>query len=648
MLKAKKISIVLLLTVLIPVAAYAQPGREFEMENKREPKTETKKKEVVSSIGMWNVSGFGAFQDSTLLDTLQDYFHIFHPVFKEVLTATYVGNYGTPYLNNDFFGRESDMGFFFLKSREAYLLTPAKIDYYNTTTPYTRLDFSQSENKARKNETRFNVIHSQNVSPYLNFTFRFDQATSQGQYNYQDSKNNAITLYSSYTKEELSIYSGFVSNTIKNSENGGLVNDSLIFDPGDTEYLNVNLNASKNAFNSTYFFTNAEYRIGKYDEIDDSTEVFRPILGVLYSVQYQRHKQEFNEEEQYDSVFFDNSYYGEDYIKDSIRFNILSNTFQLKQYENTNRNASFGKRAFLGYDFVQGSTPGINEEVSNRQNIKYSNLYTGGGIFRQTGKFWRWNFDGKLYLLGRNAGQTELNGEIAKPFTFFDDSLAALVFNGAIENLVADPFQEKFSSNHVKWDNDLKMEQRMIAGGKFISAKRKLQIGGKYAILNNYIYNDTLGIPTQTNKEIIMLSAYLDKDFNYRNLHFRTRVLWQKSSNEELVHLPDLSAFISAYYKFIVSKVLFTQIGIDTRYNTAYYADAYSPSTGLFHLQNEKEYGNFPYIDVYASLRLKRTRLFFKMMNIGSEFIDREYITTPNYPMVRSTFRLGVSWAFYD
>ena len=124
--------------------------------------------------------------------------------------------------------------------------------------------------------------------------------------------------------------------------------------------------------------------------------------------------------------------------------------------------------------------------------------------------------------------------------------------------------------------------------------------------------------------------------------------MWQKPSNEELIHLPDLSAFVSAYYKFVVSKVLFSQIGIDTRYNTEYYADAYAPSTGLFHLQSEKKYGNYPYIDVYASIRLKRTRLFFKMMNIGSEFIHEVYITTPTYPMNRSTFRLGVSWAFYD
>ena len=188
----------------------------------------------------------------------------------------------------------------------------------------------------------------------------------------------------------------------------------------------------------------------------------------------------------------------------------------------------------------------------------------------------------------------------------------------------------------------------MQVGGKFVSAKRKLNMGGRYEIINNFIYNDTLGIPAQTTDKLAVFSLHFDKDFNYRNFHFRTRLLWQKPSSEKYIHLPVFSTFVSTYYKFLISKVMFAQIGVDTRYNTKYYADAYAPSTGLFYLQNNKKYGNFPYIDVYASFRLKRTRVFFKMMNIGSEFIHEEYITTPTYPMNRATFRFGVTWAFYD
>jgi hypothetical protein len=228
------------------------------------------------------------------------------------------------------------------------------------------------------------------------------------------------------------------------------------------------------------------------------------------------------------------------------------------------------------------------------------------------------------------------------------DTSASLVLTGSVNNTVADYFQEEFYSNHFRWKNNFSMEQRMDVNGSIISPKFKLKLSGNYAIINNYIYNNYEGIPSQTGKELLVFSAFADKDFNHRNLHFRVRALWQKASDEEYIHLPDLSGFVSAYYKFVVSKVLFTQIGFDTRYNTKYYADAYSPATGLFYLQNEKKYGNYPYIDVYANLRLKRTRVFFKMVNIGTEFLNGEYITTPHYPMPRSSFRFGISWLFYD
>ena len=656
-LRTKFILVVLFLTLLVPYLGYTQAFEEFDVD-KEGTTTEEKAKtvDIKPKIGSWKISEFGAFQDSTKLDTMLDNYQIYHPVFINSITSTYVGNYGTPALNNDFFNRNSNVDFLFFKSREDYLLTPANIQYFNTRTPFTRLDFGQSANKAIKNETRFNFFHSQNASPYLNFTLQINMSKSAGQYNYQESKNNFITLYSSYNKDNLNIYSGFITNTVKNEENGGITGDSLLFNGAGTEFLNTNLSASKSAFKGTYYFVNGEYRFGKFIETEEDSALFRPIFGVSINTQYERHKQEFTDEEDAGNTFFKNTYYGEDYIKDSIRFHKLNNVFQLKQYENAKRKFSFGTRAFLGIDFIKTTTPGSDStkyggaDTTRYESIinNYSNLYGGGGIFRETGKFWTWNFGGKIYLIGPKSGQTELSGIISKPFKVFKDSLASLVIAGYINNTVADYFQEEFYSNHFRWDNNFSMEQRMDVNGSIISPKLKLKLSGNYSIINNLIYNDYEGIPSQTNKQILVLSAFADKDFNYRNLHFRVRALWQQVSNEEYIHLPKLSGFVSAYYKFVISKVLFTQIGADTRYNTKYYADAYSPSTGLFYLQNEKKYGNYPYIDVYANLRLKRTIVFFKMLNIGTNFLDGEYITTPHYPMPRSTFRFGLSWLFYD
>ncbi len=640
--------------ILLPVLSFSQVEQEMDEEEQIEAKQQVKV--ITPLIKLWYLDGFGAFKDSTRLDTIQDYFHIYNPVYKDAISVSYLGNYGTPYQNNNFFQRESTFDFFFLNSREAYLLNPGKVKYYNTRTPYTKLDFSQSQQRTKQNETRFNVLHTQNINPYLNVTFRYDQAKSEGQYKHQQSKNNFVTLYSNYNRDKLSIHGGFISNSIKNNENGGLTRDELIVSNTETEFLDVKLNNTRSEFGNMYFYGTGEYRIGKTikttasEEVEEKNEssVFKPIVGIIYSFEYQSNLKEFIDEEDSTNTFFQKDYYGEEYIKDSIRFRKIQNIIQLKKYENADRNTSFGTRAFLGQEFVKASMPGPDTGYFNRQTKRYSNIYAGGGIFRLTGDFWTWNFDGKIYLLGRNAGQTELSGIISKPFTLLKDSLTALTIEGKIENRVPDYFQDEFYSQHIRWNNNFKMEQRMTVNGRFNSPLRKLEFGANYSIINNFIYNDTAGIPSQTSKELLVISAYLDKDFNFGDFHFRTRLLWQKASDQSLVHLPDFSAFVSTYYQFVISKVLFTQLGIDTRYNTSYYADAYDPATGLFYLQNEQIMGDFPYIDAYASLRLKRTRVFFKMMNIGTEFIDREYFTVPHYPMNRRTFRFGVSWVFYD
>jgi hypothetical protein len=623
-------------------------------------------KQIEPGIKLWYLDGYGAFMDSTKLDTMLDYYHLYHPVYKNALTATYIGNYGTPAQNNNFLKRESDIDFYFLKTRSAYLLTPQSIRYYNTRTPYTLLDFSQSEHRTRKNETRFNVLHSQNVNPYLNVTFRFDQARSAGQYKNQEAKNNFVTLYSSYTKDRLNIHGGFISNSIINSENGGLKPDADLLGEPDTDFLDVNLTSVRSEFGNSVFFATGEYRFGRFEEIEQQDDLpdfeedteeeeempipkkFKPFVGILYSFEYQNNLKEYIDEEDSTNTFFQHAYYGEDYTKDSIRFHQIRNVIQLKQYENPERKTSFGKRVFLGQEFTKATMPGLEFGTFQPTTKRYSNIYAGGGIFRETGKFWTWNFDGRIFLLGRNAGQTEINGIISKPLSFLKDSLAFLRIRGSIENRMPDYFQEEFYSNRIRWNEDLKMEQRMTVNGILEIPERKLELNANYALINNYIYNDTLGIPSQFGGQLLVLSAYADKDFNLKNFHFRTRVLWQKVSNEDVLHLPEFSAFVSTYYKFVISKVLFTQLGFDVRYNTAYYSDAYHPTTGLFYLQNDVKTGNFPYIDAFANLRLKRTRIFFKMINVGTEFIDKEYYTTPGYPMNRMTFRFGVAWAFYD
>ncbi len=523
-------------------------------------------KTILPRVKAWQISPDGASTDSLRIDTLLYNYHNYHPAYKHSITNSYTGNYGGAVMTHDFSLRSYHTGFYFLRNHDPYLLTPRRLHYYNPTTPYTLLDYSQSENKNRSSETRLNVLHSQNINPRLNVTFRYDQAKSEGQYNFQSNRNNAITLYSGYSGEKLRLYGGFLFNRIQNEENGGMADDSEL--PGtETRYVQMRLTDARSDYKSNYFFAGAGYQLGFRKKTGDSV-MFRPVADLLYSFVMSNNLRLFSEGEEDDnSDFFPESYLNREFTNDSVRFNSITNILQLKFDESPQRKYSFGKRAYAGFELVPRSyaSPAYKDPVYpffkgsfkgslyegpeawwNRK--KYLNSFVGGGIFRHSGKFWSWEFEGRQYFSGWLAGQTELNGTLAKPFPFLRDSLAVLTIEGNLLNKAPDYFQESYFSNRARWNLDLNFEQRMNASGRFVSPRHHLDAGVKYSLINNLIYHDTLGIPAQTKKELLVLAAFVNKQFHLGPFILETDLLWQKASAPEFLHLPGLSARLGASF----------------------------------------------------------------------------------------------------
>ena len=89
-------------------------------------------------------------------------------------------------------------------------------------------------------------------------------------------------------------------------------------------------------------------------------------------------------------------------------------------------------------------------------------------------------------------------------------------------------------------------------------------------------------------------------------------------------------------------------MGVDCRYNTAYYANAYMPTTGQFHLQNTTLVGNYPLMNVYLNLHLKQFRFFVMYYNLSQTFMTPTYYSVPHYPLNPGMIKCGLSWNFYD
>ena len=604
-------------------------------------------KPIPSHIHSWQLKNYGALMEETKIDTALGFFHLYNPIYQNSISNTFTGNLGGAYQSNNFFKRDGDSDFYFYRAFDLYTKLPQDIRYFNSTTPYTLLDYSQSGNKNIQNETRFNTFHSQNVNKDLNFTFFYDQSKATGQYTYQENKFHTIGLYSSYESDQLVSHFNILFNRLKNQENGGLTEkDADLNQFKETGSYVVNLESARSSMSNSTIFWNNEYRLGKTVEQEDSLgniiEKFIPRNGFFYQIEYSGNQRTYHDDEA-NLEFYRNTFIDSIATSDTIGYNRLSNIFQLKFYEAPDRKYAFSKRAFIGHDLIRIKMP-VDTLL---EKFKYSNTFVGGAISRDEGKFWKWGAQGKFYLTGFRSGQTELSAFIYKPLKIGNDT-TSLRLSGELNTIVPDYFEQKFSSNHYNWNNRFGNMNEMIIKSQIHSQKYKLTIGANYALIANYIFNNAEALPQQGGREMLILSAYLNKDIESKHWLLRAKVLWQKGNQEEYLHLPDLSGYVSFNYRTLWSKVMYTQIGLDVRYNTEFYADAYDPATGRFYWQNQDKIGNFPFIDLHANLKLKRTRLFFQWLNAASGMLDGGFWAAPDYPLYRRTFRLGVAWSFYD
>jgi len=614
-------------------------------EKEEDSETESTKPKIPSVIKVWELTNQGSNMKPSELDTTLAFFHVYHPFEQKSISNIFTGNNGGAYQTNDFFKRSFTSDFSFSRSFDAYWLTPSKIQYFNTTTPYTVLDYTQSENKSAKNETRFNVIHSQNVNKKLNFEFIYNQTRSQGQYQNQENKYHNIGIVGSYNSDQFLSHSNIIFNRLQGDENGGILAGQSLTKVAETEDFIVLMDDAVNKINNNNFYTTNEYRLGKTVEADSAeyiVEQFIPRVGFIHELEYSGNDRLFTKDNPRDN-FFKHIYSDSIKTSDTLRYNRLTNIFQIRMYEAPDRKFTFGKRAYIGHDQLWYFFSGTGKYYPQKQ----SNTFVGGGIFRNEGKFWQWEADGRIYLTGYRAGQTELSGFINKPLRIGRDT-TSLRIEGSLKTLVPDYFDQYYYSNHFEWRNNFDNINELTIKANIHSQQYKANIGANYSLIGNYIYNNEEALPAQAGSELMILSAYLNKDFDRKHWLVRTQLLVQKASNERYIHLPTVAGYISMNYRSLVSKVLYFQLGVDTRYNTTFYADAYQPGTSRFYLQNKQKIGNYPYIDFHVNMKLKRTRVFFKLMNAASGLVGDNFYAAPDYPYYRRTYRIGVAWSFYD
>ena len=91
------------------------------------------------------------------------------------------------------------------------------------------------------------------------------------------------------------------------------------------------------------------------------------------------------------------------------------------------------------------------------------------------------------------------------------------------------------------------------------------------------------------------------------------------------------------------------QMGIDARYRSSYFADAYQPALQQFYLQDNFEVRAYPVLDLFLNFKINRTRVLVKYNHLNAGLMAQEgYFVTPDYTGYRSFLDLGITWYLFD
>lgn len=632
--------------ILFSESIYAQEERVPDRQSGNAPSSEnttTVKIPVKSLIRSWTLEKQSSAIRLNVIDTATINFHNYTPLFQKSISNTYLGYFGAPGISNLFFDRINNSDYYFLSSFKAYGLTQKDVTYFNTTTPFATLKYVQGGD----DEQLFTAFFTQNLDSLTNLGFRYNILKNTGQYKYQKASHKDLNFFISRNSKRYNGYASIITATNSVVENGG-IRDSIINVSQDPFSLLVKMGEGIGSTIKTFsFFTSHEYLLGRIPVfIKDDTSadsIFIPRYGIQYSLEFNNYKRSFNETT-VDASFFDSVFFDKKANRaDSSAFRRFTQIIQIKAFENKNKKFTFGKRIFLENEIVRA----IHPVPYGERKYNYSNLFLGGEISNSTNNFLKWSALARFAVLGRNFGDAIVKGSIDKPVRLFSDTLMVSL-EGWYQDISPDIFQEHWSDNHFKWENNFNKQHEVVFKADINWEKFQLNAGANYAMLSNYLYNGKDALPAQFNGSFSVFNFWLNKEFRLGLLGWNNKLVLQEVSNDYALHLPLLNYYTSIYFTGALFKVLKFQIGAEMYYHSEFYADKYEPSTSRFYLQNEILTGGYPQLNAFINAKLKRTSAFAQLMHFNSGFSNGKYFSSPFYPINQMAFRFGFLWSFYD
>lgn len=553
---------------------------------------------------------------------------------------------------------------------DAYKFTVESTRFFKTTRPFTQINYQLASGK----EQMINIVHAQSPKPNINFGFEYRLLNAPGFFVNQNSNHNNYRLYSNYQGKRKRYAASFfiMNNSIKNSENGGMVSNSYLDTPVYKRRFSipVNLSFSKNynpnPFNSFVstgnqnkeftFFLRQSYDLGKTDsvEINDSTTEY-----LFYSKLRFQHT--FNYTSAYnryidtvlsgsgrtiDATIYQNWY--DTAVSQTARkfllqdsWKIISNDFSVLQFPDTKNSGQY-LLAGIKLENIKGS-------FSSGSKTFYNIILHGEYRNKTKNKLWDIVARGELYSTGSNSGDYNIYTYLTR---FFGKRWGNV--GVTFQNTNRSPSYIFNSNSSFNLGNNLSLSKENIIIFKVSADNPFISLAAANYFITNYTYFTGYYKTDQFSRiiNILQLSASKKIKLTKRwNLYSEGTVQITDASSP--VRLPLVFTRNRLAYEGLFFKNLYVSTGLEIRYYTPFKMYDYSPLMGQFFPQDSSIH-NRPDVHAFFHFRIRKFAGYVRAENLNSiDFSDgfgftKSNFAAPHYIYPGYLFRFGIQWNFVN
>ncbi len=547
---------------------------------------------------------------------------------------------------------------------DIYRLSLEDTRFYKTNRPYSQLSYQLASGK----EQVIKVFHTQNPKPNWNFGFDYRLISAPGFFVTQNTNHKSYRIFSNYQgkRKRYAAYFVMLGNTLKNSENGGIKSDSLLYDRFRKERFSIPVNlGTTNQYNPNPFntavntgniykdftlFIRQTYDIGKKDSVavNDSTTdyLFYPKLRLQYSFTYSTSSYLFKDLAA-DSIIYQHWYDTTlkkitDTFLVNEKWTFISNDFSLLQFPETKNSAQF----LLAGARIENIKGELASGTTNLYNLVLHGEYRN----KTRNKLWDLVAKGEYYLNGFNHGDYNAYATIGR---YFNKQFGAvrLFFNNV--NRSPSFIYDNASSFNFN-NNSLSKKENIISFGADAN-NSFINLGFKNHIITNLAYFTDYYHTAQSNKVINLIQLFASKKIRLtKRFNWYTEAVVQQTDGSAPIKVPlvftrNRIAFEGTFYKN-----LSLSTGLEIRYYTPYNAYNYSPVMGQFMPQDTFKLKNLPDISVFFHFRIKAFTAYIRAENLntvtfvnGFGFTNNNF-AAPHYPTEGLIIRFGIQWGFVN